>query len=110
MQRALLYFLAGTAVSFLLYYFFVDTQNLGLNFYYSIAYGSAWGLAYYLDNPKFSLPLKLGVSLLGMAVLVIIGFFIFNPSLAVASILKFSMIFVAYYLLASFRPSKSLRE
>lgn len=110
MQRALIYFFAGTIVSFLLYYLFVDTQKLLLNTYYSVAFGSAWGLAYYLDNPKFSLPLKLGVSLLGMAILVTKGFFLFTPQLAVASILKFSMIFVAYYLIASFRPSKSLRE
>lgn len=110
MQRAILYFFAGTIVSFLLYYLFVDAENLGLNLYYSLAYGSAWGLAYYLDNPKFALPIKLGISLLGMAILVVAGYFLFNADLAVASIIKFSMIFVAYYLIASFRQSKSLRE
>lgn len=110
MKRAVIYFVTGTLLSFVLYYLFVDTQNLVLNLYYSLAYGSAWGLAYYLDNPKFPLPMKLGVSLFAMAVLVIIGYLLFNLKLAVPSIIKFSIIFVAYYLMASFRQSKSLRE
>ncbi|SFI40090.1 hypothetical protein [Halpernia frigidisoli] len=110
MKRAIIYFVSGTLLSFILYYLFVDTQNLALNLYYSLAYGSAWGLAYYLDNPKFSLPLKLGISLLAMVVLVVVGFFIFDLKLAVPSVIKFSIIFVAYYLMASFRSSKSLRE
>lgn len=110
MKRALIYFAAGTILSFLLYYLFVDTQNLALNLYYSLAYGSAWGLAFYLDNPKFSLPIKLGTSLLVMAILVIGGYFLFNLKLAVPSVIKFSIIFVAYYLMASFRKTKSMRE
>jgi hypothetical protein len=110
MKRALIYFVSGTLLSFLLYYLFVDTQNIALNFYYSLAYGSAWGLAYYLDAPDFSLPMKLGISLLAMGVLVIAGYFLFTLKLAVPSVIKFSIIFVAYYLMASFRPTKSMRE
>ena len=110
MQRAIIYFISGTILSFLLYYLFVDSQNLALNFYYCLAYGSAWGFAYYLDSPKFSLPLKLGVSLLAMVILVIVGDFIFGLKLAVPSTIKFSIIFVAYYLMASFRKSKSMRK
>ncbi|MGS0747778.1 hypothetical protein [Halpernia sp. GG3] len=110
MKRTLIYFAAGTVFSFLLYYLFVDTQNLTLNFYYSLAYGSAWGLAYYLDNPTFSLPIKLGISLLAMVILVALGYFLFNLKQAIPSVIKFSIIFVAYYLMASFRKTKSMRE
>ncbi len=83
---------------------------MGLDFYYAIAFGFAWGLAYYLDTPNISLPKKLGLSFVAMGVLVLIGTLIFNLELAIPSILKFSTVFVAYYLIASFRGSKSLRK
>lgn len=111
MKRAIIYFLAGTLLCFVLYYLFVDAQeHLGLNLYYSLAYGVAWGLAYYLDNPKFSLAIKLGASLAIMLILVVAGYFIFGLELAVPAVIKFSIIFVAYYLMASFRKTKSLRQ
>lgn len=105
-----MYFALGTAVSFLINYFFISSENVGLDLYYAIAFGLAWGLAYYLDTPNFSLPGKLGLSFAAMGVLVLIGTLIFNVQLAVPSILKFSTVFVAYYLIASFRANKSLRR
>ncbi|KFF10708.1 hypothetical protein N6B72_19755 [Chryseobacterium soli] len=110
MQKALMYFALGTVVSFLISYFFLSTENIGLDLYYAVAFGAAWGLAYYLDTPNFSLPKKLGLSFAAMAVFVLIGSLIFTVQLAVPSILKFSTVFVAYYLIASFRGSKSLRR
>jgi hypothetical protein len=110
MQKALMYFALGTVVSFLISYFFLSTENVGLDFYYAVAFGAAWGLAYYLDTPNFSLSKKLGLSFAAMAVFVLIGSLIFTVQLAVPSILKFSTVFVAYYLIASFRGSKSLRR
>lgn len=105
-----MYFALGTAVSFLINYFLISSENVGLDLYYAIAFGLAWGLAYYLDTPNFSLPGKLGLSFAAMGVLVLIGTLIFNVQLAVPSILKFSTVFVAYYLIASFRANKSLRR
>lgn len=110
MKRALLYFSLGTVLSFLTNYLFIDGENIALEIYYAIAFGFAWGLAYYLDNPRFSLVLKMGLSFGAMALLVLIGSFVFSLELAVPSILKFSTVFVAYYLIASFRASKSLRN
>ncbi|HCA05676.1 hypothetical protein [Chryseobacterium sp.] len=110
MKKALMYFALGTAVSFLINYFLISSENVGLDLYYAIAFGLAWGLAYYLDTPNFSLPGKLGLSFAAMGVLVLIGTLIFNVQLAVPSILKFSTVFVAYYLIASFRANKSLRR
>ena len=110
MKRALLYLSAGTAISFLLNYFLLGSQGWKLDLYYGFAFGSAWGMAYFLDDPKFSLPQKLGISFLGMGLLVLVGLMIFNLELAVPSVIKFSMVFVAYYLIASFKPSKSLRN
>lgn len=88
----------------------MDVQDLGLEFYYAIAFGLAWGLAYFLDDAKFSLFQKMGLSFGAMALLVAVGAIIFSLELAIPSIIKFSTVFVAYYLFASFRGSKSLRN
>jgi len=110
MKKALMYFAIGTILSFLINYFFYSSENLGLDIYYALAFGFAWGLAYFLDTPNFSLPQKLGLSFAAMGILVLIGTLIYSLELAVPSILKFSTVFVAYYLIASFRGSKSLRK
>jgi len=110
MKKALLYFALGTVLSFLINYFFYSSENIGLDIYYALAFGFAWGIAYYLDTPNFTLPQKLGLSFLAMGVLVLVGDLLFNLALAIPSILKFSTVFVAYYLIASFRANKSLRD
>ena len=109
MQRAIIYLLLGTAISFLLNYFLLGSQGWKLDLYYGLSFGSAWGIAYFLDNEKFSLPQKFLISFLAMAVLVAVGLLIFDFEQAVPSVIKFSTVFVAYYLIASFRSSKSLR-
>lgn len=110
MKKALLYLFLGTIISFLLNYFLLGSQGWELDLYYGFAFGSAWGMAYFLDDPKFSLPQKLGISFLGMGLLILVGLLLFDLELAVPSVLKFSMVFVAYYLIASFKRSKSLRS
>lgn len=110
MKKALLYFALGTILSFLINYFFYSSENIGLDIYYAIAFGFAWGVAYYLDTPNFTLPKKLGLSFVAMGILVLVGALIFNIELAIPSVLKFSTVFVAYYLIASFRASKTLRD
>ncbi|MFC3159630.1 hypothetical protein SAMN05443633_11346 [Chryseobacterium arachidis] len=109
MKKALLYFALGTVLSFLINYFFYSSENIGLDIYYALAFGFAWGVAYYLDTPNFTLPQKLGLSFVAMGILVAVGTVIFNLELAIPSILKFSTVFVAYYLIASFRANKTLR-
>lgn len=110
MKKALLYFALGTILSFLINYFFYSSENIGLDIYYAVAFGFAWGVAYYLDTPDFTLPQKLGLSFVAMGILVFVGALIFNLELAIPSVLKFSTVFVAYYLIASFRASKTLRD
>ena len=110
MQKSLLYLFAGTGISFLLNYFLLGSQGWKLDLYYGFAFGLAWGTAYFLDDEKFALPQKLMYSFVAMAVLIIIGLLVFNMELAVPSLIKFSMVFVAYYVFASFRKSKSLRN
>ena len=110
MKKALMYFVFGTFVSFLLNYFLLGSQGWALDVYYAVAFGAAWGIAYYLDTPEISLAKKLGFSFLAMAIIAGIGTLIFNLELAIPSIMKFSIVFVAYYLLASFKGSKSLRR
>ncbi|WBX99203.1 hypothetical protein [Chryseobacterium gambrini] len=110
MKKAMLYFMLGTVLSFLINYFFYSSENIGLDIYYAFAFGFAWGIAYYLDTPDFTLPQKLGLSFVAMGILVLAGTLIFNLELAIPSVLKFSTVFVAYYLIASFRANKTLRN
>lgn len=109
MQRAIFYLLLGTIISFLLNYFILGSQGWELDLYYGLSFGSAWGIAYFLDDKKFSLAQKFLISFLAMAILVVLGILIFDFEQAVPSVIKFSTVFVAYYLIASFRSSKSLR-
>jgi hypothetical protein len=109
MQRALFYLLIGTAISFLLNYFLLGSQGWELDLYYGLSFGSAWGIAYFLDDVKFSLVQKFLISFSGMALLIALGLLIFSLEIAFPSVIKFSTVFVAYYLIASFRESKSLR-
>lgn len=110
MQRAIIYFFAGIVISFLLNYFLLGSDGWTLDLYYAVAFGAAWGMAYFLDDEKFTLSQKLGISFLGMGVLIILGVILFDLEKAVPSVIKFSMVFVTYYLLASFKSSKSLRK
>lgn len=110
MQKWILYFLAGTAVSFLLNYFLLESLGWQIDLYHAFAFGLGWGMAYFVDQPEWTLPKKMGISLLGIALLIIIGLILFNFETAIPTVIKFSTVFVAYYLLASFRASKSLKQ
>ena len=110
MKKALMYLLGGTAVSFLANYYFMGTGEVSFDLYYAFAFGLGWGLAYFVDRPEWELPKKMGLSFLGILLLLVIGFVFFSFEIAIPSIIKFSTVFVAYYLIASFRESKSLRK
>lgn len=109
MKKAVLY---GSFVMLasIFFNYFSGEKDWGVNAYYGVAFGLAWGLAYYLDRPDFFLAKKLILSLLGMIVLLIAGLMFFNTMIAVPSLIRFSAVFVAYYLLASFRSSKSFKK
>ena len=104
-----MYLLIGTTASFMANYYFLESLGWLTDFYSAFAFGLGWGLAYYVDHPEWPLAKKLGISFIGLAVLLLIGFIFFNFGIAVPSVIKFSTVFVAYYLLASFKESKSLR-
>lgn len=110
MQRTILYLLGGTLISFLLNYYVLGSQGFAIDLYNGFAFGLGWAMAYFVDRPEWVLPKKLGISFIGVGILVILGFIFFNFEIAVPSIIKFSTVFVAYYLFASFRSSKSLRK
>lgn len=110
MQKSILYFLVGTVASFLLNYFMLGSQGWALDLYYGMAFGLGWGLAYFVDRPEWPLIKKMGISFVGVAIMLILGLVFFDLDKAVPSVIKFSTVFVAYYLLASFRESKSLRR
>lgn len=67
-------------------------------------------MAYFVDRPNWKLAKKMGLSFVGVVVLLVFGGIYLGVETAVQSIVKFSTIFVGYYLLASFKESKSLRE
>ncbi|NAW51241.1 hypothetical protein GNY06_07575 [Elizabethkingia argentiflava] len=110
MKKAFLFMLCGTIASFLFHHFLSGFGGEALNLYYAFAFGLGWGMAYFLDRIDFSLSKKLTFSFLGLMVLIILGIVFFNIEIAVPSVIRFSTVFVAYYLLASFKSSKSLRR
>ena len=110
MKRSILFLVLGTVLSSVFNYFMYPEATLGYIIYYGFAFGLSIGLAYFVDQPAWPLVRKLGISLLGMALLLILGFVFFNFETAVPSVFRFSTVFLVYYLLASFKESKSLRS
>lgn len=110
MKKALIYTLSGTLLSFVINHFLLESEGWQPELFYAFAFGAAWGTAYFLDRPDFSLPQKLGSSFGIMAVLVAIGSLALGLEKALLAVFKFSLVFVGYYLLASLRSSKSLRN
>lgn len=110
MQKAIIYLLAGTLISFLLNHFLLASQGWKIDLYNAFGFGLAWGIAYFVDHPEWKLSKKMGISFLGIVLLLFIGFLLFNFEIAIPSVIKFSTVFVAYYLIASFRDSKTLRK
>ncbi len=109
MGRALMYFAIGTLASFLGNYYFFGTGQWKLDLFYSAAFGLGWGLAYFVDHPEWPLAKKMMISFIGVAVILALGFLFFDFIIVIPSIIRFSTVFVAYYLIASFKESKSLR-
>lgn len=110
MIRAIIYFLAGTVVSLILNSLFAGSLGWKADLFHAVSFGLGWGLAYFVDRPLWPLVQKMGISFVGVALLLAIGLVFFNLEIAVSSVIKFSTVFVAYYLIASFRESKSLRN
>ena len=110
MPKPLIFFAAGTVISFLFNHFLLGTLGWAADLFHAAAFGLGWALAYYVDRPDWPLSRKMGISFIGAAILLIAGLLIFNLDIAVPAIIKFSTVFVAYYLAASFRNTKSLRK
>ncbi len=110
MRNTIACLVIGTLVSFLFNFYLTDNSQVGLALYNGFAFGLGWAMAYFVDRPTWPLAKKLGLSLVGIVVLVSLGFVFFNFEIAVPSVIKFSTVFVAYYLIASFKSSKSLRN
>lgn len=110
MQRALVYTLFGTLISYLFTHYLAQGPSGYHDLYNGFAFGLGWGVAYLVDRPEWALAKKLGLSFIGIVILVAIGLWFFDFETAIPSIIKFSTVFVAYYLIASLRSSKSLRS
>ncbi|QCX53358.1 hypothetical protein [Elizabethkingia sp. JS20170427COW] len=110
MKKASLILIIATLLSFLYHHYISSFGNWEQNLFYAFAFGLGWAMAYLLDTPQLSMPKKLGTSFIGMIILLVIGFAFFNFEIAVPSLFRFSIVFVTYYLLASFKASKSLRR
>ena len=104
-----MYFAIGTLASFLGNFYFFGTGQWTIDLFYSAAFGLGWGLAYFVDHPEWSLAKKMLISFVGVAVIIAIGLLFFDFVIAIPSIIRFSTVFVAYYLIASFKETKSLR-
>lgn len=111
MKKTILYFLLGSISSFVFNHWIMNTSgSWKIALFHSIAFGCGWGLAYYVDRPDWVLSKKMGISFVGIGILLAFGLLFFNLETALPSVVRFSTIFVAYYLIASFRETKSLRK
>ena len=110
MQKSILYLLAGTAISFIFNHFVMETKGWQAELYSSFAFGLGWAMVYFVDRREWPLMKKLGFSFVGMFIITLLGLLLFNVELMVPALMRFSLIFVAYYLFASFRSSKTLRK
>lgn len=110
MKRAILFLVLGTLLSTIFNYFMYPEATLGYVVYYGFALGLSVALSYYVDRPDWPLAKKMGISMLGIAVLLAIGLIFFDFETAVPSIFRFSTVFLIYYMMASFKDSKSLRQ
>lgn len=111
MKKTILYFLLGTLSSFVFNHWIMNaSDSWKIDLFYSIAFGCSWGLAYYVDRPDWVLSKKMGISFVGIAIILAFGLMFFNLETALPSVVRFSTVFVAYYLFASFRETKSLRK
>lgn len=109
MKKAILYTLLGTTASFLFSYFLYFT-NWQVVLFQAFAFGFGWGMAYYVDHPDWKLSSKLGISFIGIAILIGIGLVFFEFEIAVPSVIRYSTVFLVYYLIGSFKDNKSLRS
>lgn len=109
MKKAIMYGLLGMIASFLLSYFLYST-NWQVDLFYAFAFGFGWGMAYYVDHPEWKLTSKLGISFIGIAILIGVGLMFFKFEIAVPSVIRYSTVFLVYYLIGSFKDNKSLRN
>lgn len=110
MQKTILYFLLGTLSGYFINYFLYNSEHKGLDLFYAVGFGLGWAMAYYLDTPQYKLPIKMLISFVAMFLMVAVGSFIFDLQLAIPSLFHFATVFVAYYMIASMKDSKSLRN
>lgn len=110
MKKSFIYFFIGTALSYLFSLLFSTGKGFEVDLYHAIGFGTAWALAHYLDNDTFALLKKLSISILGITVLIGAGLLLFDFETAISIMMKYSIVFVGYYLLASLRKSKSLTK
>ena len=73
MKRTILYFFIGTILKFLLDYFIFGVEQWEIELLYAIAFGLGWGLAYFVDRPNWKLAKKMGLSFVGVVVLLVFG-------------------------------------
>ena len=78
MNRAVIYFFAGTLISFLLNHYVFESLGWVKDLFNAAAFGLGWGMAYFVDRPEWPLTKKMGISLIGIALLLLVGF-IFLP-------------------------------
>lgn len=111
MYKAVIYFSIGMAASFFLNYLFLGSHGWRIDLFDSFSFGLGWAIAYLVDRPKWALVKKLGISFIGVIFLQVMGWVFFgHEELVILAVIKFSTVFMAYYIMASFRESKSLRE
>lgn len=99
-----------TIIFFLVGLIIHPDNSWSLSLYFAVALGWALGIAGYLDTPHISLSTKLLRSMLALFALMGVGYIFWGSDTMMIGMMRYSMAFMLYYLVASFRSSKSLKK
>lgn len=102
-------FLMGFAVGFLFNHYLMN-YDLYTAAFLAAVFGISYGLAYFLDQPKFKTPLRLAITFGAALAVYLAGTAAYSEGVALTALICFFIIAFGYNLIASFFRGKSVRS
>lgn len=102
-------FLLGFAVGFLFNHY-VMNYDVYTSAFLGTVFGISYGLAYFLDQPKFKTPMRLAITFGAALAVYLAGSLAYPEGIALAAVISFFIIAFGYNLIASMFRGKSVRS
>lgn len=102
-------FLLGFAVGFLFNFYLMETP-IGHALFMGGVFGLSYGLAYFLDQPKFKAPMRFSLTFGVGLVAYLAATFLFSSQTGFTALISYFIIAFGYNLMASFFRAKSVRN